>query len=443
FAAEALEQFDSQLAEVVVPDTEWEAGPARAGLERDIAAHTHAARLEHVGQALEAAQKAARRDVTAAAIPLLESPPADLWPRLSKVVSKAAAKACAALDAAVEGYGLRVEEVEEVHAAAAAAARAQLLVHAHEAANTALSRVKDRFNEVFQRDEHGMPRTWQPSVDVTAVTAAGRRAAAHLLAQLCFVRDGRGGGGGAGPAAAEAAVLRLADDAAGGGGAAGGGLAGRRGGAAEASTFDLLSAAEWPGVGEEDVLLSPAQARATWRSFMSDSTFSVQQALATQEANRAAQNRLPPLWALLAMAVLGFNEMMAVLYNPLWLLALLILFLFARTVYQEMDVEAEMARGLLPGTIALSSKFVPAIKKVAAQTIDSAKTFLQDAPEGGAAGAGGEAGGVHRRLAGDADGAAAGLRSRRREVELTESSRDASASQFFDADSAAGSRKDD
>lgn len=140
-----------------------------------------------------------------------------------------------------------------------------------------------------------------------------------------------------------------------------------------------------------------------------------------------------------------------------------------------------MARGLLPGTIALSSKFVPAIKKVrgpvsavhavrpapprpaclpaphptppavpvchapqvAAQTIDSAKTFLQDAPEGGAAGAGGEAGGVHRRLAGDADGAAAGLRSRRREVELTESSRDASASQFFDADSAAGSRKDD
>lgn len=31
---------------------------------------------------------------------------------------------------------------------------------------------------------------------------------------------------------------------------------------------------------------------------------------------------------------------------------------------QEMDVEAEMARGLLPGTIALSSKFMPAIKKV-------------------------------------------------------------------------------
>jgi hypothetical protein len=58
------------------------------------------------------------------------------------------------------------------------------------------------------------------------------------------------------------------------------------------------------------------------------------QALATQEANRAAQNRLPPLWAIAAMIVLGFNEFMAVLYNPFWLVFLLIAFLFARTVYQ-------------------------------------------------------------------------------------------------------------
>ena len=58
------------------------------------------------------------------------------------------------------------------------------------------------------------------------------------------------------------------------------------------------------------------------------------QAMATQDANRAAQNRMPPLWAIAAMVVLGFNEMMALLYNPLLLLLLLVLFLFGRTVYQ-------------------------------------------------------------------------------------------------------------
>ena len=44
-------------------------------------------------------------------------------------------------------------------------------------------------------------------------------------------------------------------------------------------------------------------------------------------------NRMPPLWALAAMAILGANEFLAVLYNPLWLAALIMLFLFARTVY--------------------------------------------------------------------------------------------------------------
>jgi hypothetical protein len=278
-------------------------------------------RLEHVGAALAAAQKAASKDVSASAISLLESPPADLWPRLNKVkgrekggegkggdscalglsrsfahvelnaclpacepacllqvVAKAAAKACAQLDAAVDGYGLAVEELEEAHAKVAAAARQQLLVHAREAANTALSRVKDRFNEIFQRDEQGMPRTWQPSVDVTAVTATGRKAAAQLLAQLSFVRSASSsGGGGTGAssagAAAEAAVVRLAEEA------AGPGPGSKRSGSsgADASTFDLLSAVEWPGVAEEDVLLAPGQCRSIWRQFMSDSTFSVQQ----------------------------------------------------------------------------------------------------------------------------------------------------------------------
>jgi hypothetical protein len=58
------------------------------------------------------------------------------------------------------------------------------------------------------------------------------------------------------------------------------------------------------------------------------------QAQATQEANRAATNRWPPFWAIAAMMLLGFDEFVAVLYNPLWLLLGLVVFLFAKTVYQ-------------------------------------------------------------------------------------------------------------
>lgn len=58
------------------------------------------------------------------------------------------------------------------------------------------------------------------------------------------------------------------------------------------------------------------------------------QAQATQEANRAASNRWPPLWAILAMLLLGFDEFVAVLYNPLWLVLVIFLVLFGKTVYE-------------------------------------------------------------------------------------------------------------
>ena len=58
------------------------------------------------------------------------------------------------------------------------------------------------------------------------------------------------------------------------------------------------------------------------------------QAQATQDANRAATNRMPPAWAIAAMVVLGFNEFLALLYNPLYIVLGLAIFLFARTVYQ-------------------------------------------------------------------------------------------------------------
>ena len=67
------------------------------------------------------------------------------------------------------------------------------------------------------------------------------------------------------------------------------------------------------------------------------------QAQATQEANRAASNKWPPFWAIAAMVVLGFDEFVAVLYNPLWLVLALIIFLFGKTVYQVRLLSSSVA----------------------------------------------------------------------------------------------------
>lgn len=83
-----------------------------------------------------------------------------------------------------------------------------------------------------------------------------------------------------------------------------------------------------------------------------------------QEANRAASNRMPPLWAIAAIAVLGLNEFLVVLYNPLWLLLLILIFLFGKTVYQELDIDGELQAGLLPGLLSISVKLWPTLTQV-------------------------------------------------------------------------------
>ena len=393
---EVLEQFDASAAGARVQEASFDGDEVRAKLEADLAMYTGEVQEERITRTLSAIEKAAKSSLSVSAVALFEAPPADLWVRLSTLLTQSLIKAKNELKQVIGGqYTLDTDKLATLNAHLSSALRQQLMSHAKESANTALSRVKERFNQAFQRDESGLPQSWTPGTDIPGVATAARRRAAVLLAQLCFARLHCEGGDkkiktkGDGDsnkatmlsdAQIQDALCKLSDSTS-------------STTAAETTTtaatavvkgggFDLLSAAEWPGVDDMDVLLSPNQARSTWRNFVSDSALSVQQALATQEANRAARNRAPPMWAIFAMVVLGFNEAMAVLRNPLLLLLLVLLFLFAKTVYQELDVEGELAKGLLPGVLALSAKFTPVVKKVAFSSFESAMQFLQENAHG-------------------------------------------------------------
>jgi protein SEY1 len=463
--ATALSEFDAAAAQIVIPGVEWTAASARESLQRELAAHQAALRAEHVAAVLDKARETVENGVSAGAMPLLESPPVDLWPRLAAVVDRESKAASTVLAKALQGYGIDAAEEGELRSRVRASGKGRLLANAKEAANTALPRLKDRFSETFQKDDQGMPRTWAPAVDIPAVAAESKRAAALLLSQLCTVRLGSStsGGGSSAPATAskvlitptgtaksvdvvDTAIMRLAEfsssKTSGLTAAAAAAAAAKTSGSHAATEFDLISASEWPGVAKEDVLLTPAQARTVWRQFSSDIALSVQQAVATQEANKLAQNRLPPLWAIIAMIFLGFNEFVAVLRNPLLLIFIVILVMFGRTVYNELDVEAEMSRGLLPGVMALSSKFMPVVTSVTLRTIEQARVMLSEGgghyqeegsdttPPRGGGGGGAGGGGRLRNGSGNSArvrfdtpeiGNGGGLRARKKDIELTPS----------------------
>ncbi len=45
---------------------------------------------------------------------------------------------------------------------------------------------------------------------------------------------------------------------------------------------------------------------------------------------------------------------------------------------QELDVDTEMQRGMLPGAMALSAKFVPVVQRVSRKTLEAVKEFVAD-----------------------------------------------------------------
>lgn len=45
-----------------------------------------------------------------------------------------------------------------------------------------------RFNDVFARDEQGLPRNWSPSANIPNIAQQARQSAARLLAMLAVIR---------------------------------------------------------------------------------------------------------------------------------------------------------------------------------------------------------------------------------------------------------------
>ena len=100
---------------------------------------------------------------------------------------------------------------------------------------------------------------------------------------------------------------------------------------------------------------------------------------------QAASNRAPPLWALAAIGVLGWNEAVAMLYNPVWLIIILLLGLFSYSLYKELDVDAELQHGPLPAALSLAANFLPATRRVMGRTGQSLRSWLQPENYGQAA----------------------------------------------------------
>lgn len=358
----ALEHFDDIAKTLRIPGTAWNTEvAAREALKLDIESHIENLKGVYLNNMMKSCCDDAEEMTCMSVAPLLEAPPKDLWHKLEKVLESIREKQNSSLDKCISGYGISDDDIAASHAIIDDTVSGCIQKLVKEAANTILPRMKDRFSESFHKDSDGMPRTWIPSLDISKIAKDAKHDAAYLLSQFVVIEYN--------VSPSDTDLIRMAI------------LGLQETNNSKANTFDIQAAPSWPNVEPYDALLTPAQVRSSWRQFSSDVALSVQQAVATQEANRLARNRTPPVWAIIAMFVLGFNEIISVLRNPLWLLTVLIMLAFAKTVYEELDVEGEMQNGLLPGIMVLSAKFIPTMRKVIHRTMEAFKKILEGPPE--------------------------------------------------------------
>ncbi|GBF96639.1 hypothetical protein Rsub_09272 [Raphidocelis subcapitata] len=372
--ADALGRFDAGLRDALVRGAPaLDGASARANLVRRAGEYVEKAKHGRVKEAVTVADKRLTALLTPTAIDLLQDCPPGLWPKLHAALASAAAAAESTLTQALEGIELSAAERQAASKKLQAAGQAKLASLLQEAALTRVSRMRDAFNTSFTLDENKTPRTWMPRDNIDVLARAARRAAANTLAALCVARGADYAGGDA----VERAVLTMAaPDISGGDGGEGEGEGGGAGG------FDISSASEWPGSLPRDaVLVSPAEARSAWREFMAASTLAVQQAKITQQANLAAGRRAPPVWALAAILLLGWNEFVAVIWNPVYLIFGFLTFMFGWMLYSELDVDARMQQGWVTGILGIWSNLGDALRTVSERAVQTGVALVGEGRE--------------------------------------------------------------
>ena len=251
---------------------------------------------------------------------LQEAAPADVWPFIRELVASETEKATAGLATALKGYELTREEEAGILEGLTKFSRIIVEGKVREATSQALVRIKDRSQNIFGHDEGSLPRVWGEEHNIRAITKAARVGALKMLAVIAALRlspDATEDG-------VEDALLSLVTDSDASSESAEGSS---RGGSSNA-----LASSTWPGVAPEDTTLTPAQCRSLWRQFRAETEYTISQALSAQEAKRQGNTMLPPPWAVAAMVVLGFNEFMILLRNPIYLPIVFVVVLLARAV---------------------------------------------------------------------------------------------------------------
>ncbi|KAK9155118.1 hypothetical protein Sjap_002598 [Stephania japonica] len=340
----SMSLFDEGYADVAIKQANWEPSKIRDKLRRDVDAHVASVRAAKLSELTALYEGKLSKALSEPVEALLDAASNDTWPAIRSLLRREMQLAVDGLSRALSGFEMDQKTLNEILVSLENYARSLVEIKAKEEAGRVMIRMKDRFSTLFGRDPDGMPRVWTGNEDIRAITKTARCSSLKVLSVM--------------------AVIRLEDDpdnientlA----------VALMDSGSTSSSnksisSLDPLTSSTWDEVPTNRTLITPVQCKSLWRQFTMETEYSVTQAMAAQEANRRNNNWLPPPWAILALVVLGFNEFMALLRNPLYLGVFFVAYLVLKALWVQLNISNEFRNGALPGLLSLSTKFLPTV----------------------------------------------------------------------------------
>ncbi|KAI3684189.1 hypothetical protein L6452_33409 [Arctium lappa] len=332
--------FDEQCKDATVKQADWDLAKTRDKFSRDIDSHiaeVRTAKLTELNALYESKLKEALYGPVGA---LLEGGGDDTWPAIRRLFHHETKIAISEFSVALSGFEMNEQAKEEMLSKLENYARGIVEGKTKEEAGKVLYRMKERFTSLFNHDSDSMPRIWTGKEDIRTITKTARSSSLKLLSVLAAIRldvdeDKIG----------NTLVLALVEHK------------------KDTSTSfqDPLASSTWEEVPATKTLITPVQCKSLWSQFQRETEYTITQAIASQEANKRNNNWLPPPWAMAALVILGFNEFMTLLRNPLWLLVIFVGYLLSKALWVQLDISGEFRNGMLPGVLSLSTKVIPTV----------------------------------------------------------------------------------
>nr|XP_010925000.3 LOW QUALITY PROTEIN: protein ROOT HAIR DEFECTIVE 3 [Elaeis guineensis] len=346
-------KFEKGCEDAAIEQAKWDPSKVRDKLRRDIDAYVasvRAARLSELSAQYEGQLNTALIEPVEA---LLDAASDDTWPAIRKLLQRETKSAISGFSSSLSAFDIDQATTDKMLAKLEEYARNVVESKAKEEAGRVLIRMKDRFATLFSRDSDSMPRVWTGKEDIRAITKTARSASLKLLSVMAAIRlDDETDN------IENTLSLALVDTA--------------KSGNANRSiqSSDPLASSSWEEVQPTKTLITPVQCKSLWRQFKAETEYTVTQAISAQEANKRSNNWLPPPWAIVAILVLGFNEFMTLLRNPLYLAVIFVAFLVGKAIWVQLDISGEFRNGALPGLLSLSTKFLPTVMNILKRLAD-------------------------------------------------------------------------